>query len=335
MSVVAPPRPANKPPQQPKSMSQAQTTKRGKGKSKRRMTVGTLILNIILLIGAMAGLGLLLYPDAADWFASRAHNAEISGYIDRVEQTPSEERERILAAAYAYNDALEIGPLMDPYIEQNPDEFYRDEVYQRYLELLRISGTDAIGTITYPRLAIGLPIYHGTTDETISKGVGHLYGTSLPVGGPGTRSVLTSHSGLPHAKLFSPLHDAKVGDQFWISVLGEDHYYEVREIETVLPGETESLQIIGEEDWVTLFTCTPIGVNSHRLMVHAQRIDGPGDDTGRTAIPGDGLTAGFPWWAVWFTLGTAAIAWLLFAPRRKKKKPQWVRVAGEGKAPRY
>ncbi len=200
--------------------------------------------------------------------------------MKQVEATPSAERERILAAAYAHNDVLQPGPLTDPYISVSEDEKLRSPKYLAYEELLRLTGTDAIGTVNYPRLGIALTVYHGATYAVISKGVGHMYGTSLPVGGPSTRAVLTSHSGLPNAKLFTRLVDAQVGDQFWISVLGEDHYYEVRSTETVLPGQTESLQIVEGEDWVTLFTCTPIGVNSHRFMVHAQRIDTPSADAG-------------------------------------------------------
>lgn len=281
-------------------------------RKKRRLAV-----NIVLQVLAMAGIGLLVYPDAANWFAALGHNSEISGYIERVEATPSAERQAILDAAYAYNQELRPGPLTDPYISQSEDAVLRSNVYLSYEEMLRVSGTEAIGSLSYPRLNIGLPIYHGTTEETISKGVGHMYGTSLPVGGPSTRAVLTAHSGLPQAKLLTDLLKAKVGDTFWISVLGEDHHYRVESVETVEPGDTESLKIIAGEDWVTLFTCTPIGINSHRFMVHAVRVP----DTavaGPQVIAGDGLTAGFPWWAVWFVGGSGAVAWVLFAPPRKK-----------------
>lgn len=278
---------------------------------RKKLPVG----NIILQLAAMLGIGLLVYADAADWFSRFGQNSEISGYVDRVENTPTQERQQILDAAYRYNDELEPGPLTDPYISQNEDEALGSEVYQAYEEMLRLSGTDAIGTVNYPQRNITVPVYHGTSDEVISKGAGHLYGTSLPVGGPSTRSVLTAHSGLVHSKLFTPLLEAEVGDIFWISVLGEDHYYEVRETETVLPGETESLEIIEGEDWVTLFTCSPIGINSHRFLVHAQRIDPP-EDPGYS-IPGP--DPGFPWWALWFVLGSTIVAWLLFAPFKTKK----------------
>jgi len=275
--------------------------------------------SVVLQVLAMVGIVLLIYPDMANWVSRIGHNGEISGYVQRVASTPTEERQRILDAAYEYNDRLEPGPLADPYITENADEHYRTDVYQAYEEMLRISGTDTIGTVIFPRLDIGLPIYHGTSDETIGKGVGHLYGTSLPIGGPSTRSVLTAHSGLAHAELFSRLQEAQPGDTFWISVLGEDHHYRVEWTETVKPGETESLEIVQGEDWVTLFTCTPIGVNSHRFMVHAIRVP-DAEAEGRDAIAGDGLQLGFPWWAVWFVAGSGLVAWVLFAPPRKKKK---------------
>ncbi|MBD8029992.1 class C sortase [Corynebacterium gallinarum] len=278
-----------------------------------------LATNIFLQIFAMFGIGLLIYPDGADWVNSLGHNSEISGYTRQIENTPPEERQRILDVAYNYNDQLEPGPLTDPYLSEAEDALVGSEVYKAYEEMLRVSGTDAIGTLNYPDVNIALPMYHGTSDEVISKGIGHLYGTSLPVGGPSTRAVVTAHSGLPHAKLFTELHDAQVGDIFWFSVLGEEHYYEVRELETVLPNETDSFQIIEGEDWVTLFTCTPVGVNSHRLLVHAQRIPGP-EAGGEQVIDGDGIRAGFPWWLVIFIGGSALVALMLFMPARKKKK---------------
>lgn len=286
------------------------------------------MLNIVLQVFAMVGIGLLVYADAANWFAMRNHNSEISGYIDSVAQTPSSERQTILAAAYEYNDTLKPGSLTDPYISQDPDEARRTAVYEAYEKLLRVSGSEAIGTVSYPGLDIALPIYHGTADATISKGAGHMFGTSMPVGGPSTHAVMTSHSGLPQAKLFTSLLGAKVGDTFWISVLGEDHYYRVQATETVLATDMVDLEIAEGEDWVTLFTCAPIGINSHRFMVHAERIAAPAVEDGSRILAGDGLEAGFPWWAIWFVGGSALAGWVLFAPPRKKKRKKAQAGAG-------
>lgn len=286
-------------------------------RQQRRRHLSSAILQVV----AMVGIGLLLYPQAADWFATLNHNADISGYVRQVDSAVPEHKQQLLDTAYVYNDELEPGPLTDPYITLSEDINLQSDLYLAYEEMLRLSGTDAIGTLSYPAVGIGLPMFHGTSDEVISRGIGHLYGTSLPVGGPSTHSVLTAHSGLPHAQLFTPLHQSKVGDTFWISVLGEDHYYRVESVEVVEPSETESLTIHEGEDWVTLFTCTPIGVNSHRLLAHAVRIPAP-EAAGNEAITGDGLTAGFPWWALWFVAGSGVVGWFLFAPRRKKVRSQ-------------
>lgn len=301
-------------------MTNSETTTPASAEAKPKRTrkqKQRLAQNIVLQLLAMFGIGLLLYPEAANWWNSLGHDEEVSGYVRQIENTTPEERQRLLDAAYHYNDQIEPGPLMDPYLTEEEDALIGSPVYKAYEEMLRVSGTDAIGTVNYPAVDVSLPIYHGTSSEVIDKGVGHLYGTSLPVGGPSTRSVLTAHSGLVHAKLFTRLHDSEVDDIFWISVMGENHYYQVREIETVLPNETDSFKVIEDEDWVTLFTCTPVGVNSHRLLVHAQRI-APPEGMEDHIVDGDGITAGFPWWLVIFLLASAAVALLLFWPSKKK-----------------
>lgn len=278
-----------------------------------------LLLNLVLQVFAMLGIGLLVYPTAANWFSALGHNAEISGYLSSVAALSETERSEKLSAADAYNAVLEPGELTDPFLAVDPDEAQNTPLFQAYRELLRVTGTEAIGEVTYPRLGIALPIYHGTSDTVISKGVGHLFGSSLPVGGPTTHAVMTSHSGLPNATLFTRLLEAVPGDTFTISVLGEAHNYRVDSVETVTPEATDSLTLVPGKDLVTLFTCAPIGINSHRFMVHAERIPMP-EGAGSQVIAGDGLTAGFPWWALWFVGGSGAVAWLLFAPPRRKRR---------------
>ncbi len=264
----------------------------------------------------MFGIGLLLYPQAADWFSSLSHRSQIATYMGQVESAESGDRQRILDVAHDYNEQLNVGPLTDPYVSEFEDSMSTSDRYRAFEKLMNVSGADAIGTLSYPGVDISLPIFHGTSGRVLSTGVGHLYGTSLPVGGPGTRSVLTAHSGLVRAKLFSSLHDARVGDIFWISVLGEDHHYRVEQIHIVRPDDTESLTIIEGEDWVTLFTCTPIRVNSHRLLVHAQRTDPPGD---AIEVAAADAAAHAPWWAVMFVGGSLLAALILFLPMRTKK----------------
>lgn len=283
------------------------------GKKKRQLGVP-----IALQVAAMIGIGALVYPSAADWFATLGHDSEVSGYVREVDKLPDETRVAKLQVAKDYNAHMPAGTLRDPYAEGGDNaDLEEDAAYQAYQQVLRVSDNGVIGQLSYPTLGISLPIYHGTGSEAISKGVGHLYGSSLPVGGPSTHSVLTSHSGLLNASLFTPLPKAKVGDTFSMTVLGEQYYYQVDGLETVEPFITDSLGVVAGEDRVTLITCTPIGVNSHRLLVHAQRVDGPASESGTRTIAGDGKTAGFPWWAVWFIGGGIVVGYLLFSPPRK------------------
>lgn len=290
---------------------------RARPRKKRKRGLG---VNLLLWVLALVAVGALLYPTAANWFEARKHNSEISGYLSSVANTSPQERTHKLDVAYAYNDELEPGPLIDPYTASDPAAVAQTPLYLAYLEVLRVTGSEAIGTITYPRLGIGLPIYHGTSDSVLRKGVGHMYGTSMPVGGPGTHSLLTAHSGLPNSKLFTDLPKARVGDEFRINVLDEDHYYQVRNIVTVLPDGVDFLEILEGEDWVTLFTCVPIGVNSHRILIQAERTEGPSSEAARRALDGDGVTAGFPWWAAGFAAAALGLGWFLLAPPKKRKK---------------
>lgn len=265
----------------------------------------------------MAGIGALVYPLAADWFSTLGHDAKRSGYVREVDRMSTEERSAALLAAREYNSVLPESLLLDPYASEDTAlDPAAQPAYRAYEDVLRVNGTDVLGELSYPRLNIALPLFPGTEQQALASGAGHLYGSSLPVGGPSTHAVLTSHSGLIHASLFTKLPDAKAGDVFELRVLGETLYYEVDNIETVEPFVTESLRVTEGEDRVTLFTCTPIGVNSHRLLVSGVRTDPPqGSD--RT-VGGDGRTAGFPWWAVAFVGGSGAVAYLLFAPTRPK-----------------
>lgn len=286
----------------------------------KQQNKGKLTVSLCLQLVAMLGLAVLLYPDAADWFATRNHNAEVSGYARQVEQMPEQSKLDALSSAREYNTHIPQGVLRDPFATTSLDDaFSNDDSYQSYLSELTVGDDDTVGEVVYPELGISLPIYHGTSDDVISKGVGHLYGSSLPVGGASTHSVMTSHSGLVHASLFTKLLDAQIDDVFYVSVMGEHLYYQVRSIEEVLPERTSSLKIVDGEDWVTLLTCSPIGINSHRFLVHAQRIPTPPQNT-ETVIAGDGVLAGFPWWAVQFLAGSAFVGWLIFRPVKEQPK---------------
>lgn len=262
--------------------------------------------NWVLFGATVLGLVLLLYTSAADWFSTRTHEAELTGYSTALEEVTEAERTDEFERARIYNAGLPQGPLRDPFAvaEARSDHDGADESV--YRSLLRVTPGEVMGRLTYPSLGIDLPVYHGTADAQLRRGVGHLYGSSLPVGGPGTHSVFTSHSGLAHAKLFTALPEAKVGEVFALEVLGRHLFYRVDLLQTVEPDEVGSLQLTAGDDNVTLITCTPIGINSHRLLVRGTRIEAP--PTAQTEVPvgGTGLLAGFPWWALWFGLGATA-----------------------------
>lgn len=294
----------------------AGTSVRVEGKSKPGTTRKRRWMSIGLQLLAMLGLAVLVYPQAANWVSTLGHQAQVSGYVRQVDSMPDPERMAAIEQAQAYNTDIPRGVLRDPYTPRL-DDLTVDERYGSYLEQLRVGDRDTIGEVSYPSLGISLPLYHGTTDEVISKGVGHLFGSSLPVGGHSTHTVMTSHSGLANAELFTRLPEAKTGDIFTVTVLGEKLYYQVRNLETVLPHEAGALEVIEGEDWVTLLTCTPLNINSHRFLVQAQRIPAPAEEGIRT-VAGVGLTAIFPWWSLIFLGGSVLAAVLIFSPPRKK-----------------
>lgn len=226
---------------------------------KKRISLSTIILVIILLVG----LSVMLYPSVSDWWNSRVQSYAIASYDSTVEKIEDNRYDEIMAEAYQYN--AEISTVYAPFA--NP------EAVSGYDDTLNISGTGIMGYITIPSINVQLPIYHGTSDEVLNVAAGHLQGSSLPVGGAGTHCVISAHRGLPSARLFSDLDRLNTGDTFTITVMNEILTYEVEEISIVLPHEIEKLYISEGRDLVTLMTCTPYGINSHRLLVRAKRIE--------------------------------------------------------------
>ncbi|RMB61872.1 class C sortase [Tessaracoccus antarcticus] len=280
------------------------------------VTRDRVLMQAVIILGVV----LLLYPTAADWFSSRQHNSETSGYVQAVEKVAPEVRRDLLDIANDYNSRMPQGPLRDPYAGEISAE-EEGAAYAAYERMLEASANGVIGSLVYEGVGVDLPIYHGTGEDVLAKGVGHLYGSSLPVGGPGTHSVLTSHSGLVHATLFSNMpKKTALGDVFSVDVLGEPHYYRVDQILTVLPNQTESLKIVANEDYITLITCTPIGINTHRLLVRGTRIPPPLVETEPGFwVPGDGVVAGFPWWAVGLGAGVF-FSFAVFATRSTPRR---------------
>lgn len=273
-----------------------------------------------IIVIAVVGLLVLLYPMTANWFSTRAHEAEVTGYIESVASLPMEDKARQLTEAREYSQALPRGPLRDPYANSTAgEETAIGEGAEEYFDRLRTPGSQTMGRVRIASIGVDLPLYHGTDETTLSKGVGHLYGTALPVGGVGTHSVLTAHSGLASAELFTDLERVPIDDVFTVTVLGETLYYRVDQIETVLPHETDAVQTIDGKDYLTLITCTPVAVNSHRLLVRGERVDPPFANQEKYEVPGTGKKAGFPLWGLLLVGATGAFVLALVIPAKKRK----------------
>lgn len=213
--------------------------------------------------------GLILYPILGNALAEKNKSLVMTEYSRAVEEMTDTRVAEMLAAAEAYNAAL------SP-ISVSADGAYSlsglTAAQEQYDEILAVNESGIMGQLEIPELDIRLPIYHGTDGSTLEKGVGHLLGSSFPVGGEGTHAVLTGHSGLSREKMLTDLEKMKVGDQFFLHVLDRTLAYEVRDIFTVLPDNTSHLSIQQDEDMCTLITCTPYGVNTHRLLVQGYRV---------------------------------------------------------------
>lgn len=218
----------------------------------------------ILLV--VVSLGLVSYPFVSDFLNGLNSDSAVLQYIDSVNDNGSEENERLLKEAREYNKQL-----LGSAVQSDPFAEYKD-IDSNYLQMLKLEGTDVMATIEIPSIDVKLPIYHGTSDAVLKKGIGHLSSSSLPVGGKGTHTILTGHTGYSSVKMFTDLNKLVKGDIFKINVLGEALCYKVDNIATVLPEDTELLQIDSEKDYATLVTCTPFGVNSHRLLVRGVRV---------------------------------------------------------------
>lgn len=223
------------------------------------------IIYIIIILLLLAGAALFLYPAVSSYLAEKHQINAVSDYDASVEELQKERLAEEWQKAEEYNQSLAGEPVRDPFLEGSGMA-----LPQNYLEILRVY--DAMATLEIPKISATLPIYHGTDRETLEKGVGHLRQTALPIGGEGTHSVLTGHTGLPNAKIFDNLTKLKVGDKFYIRVLGEILAYEIDAIHVIKPEELELLNPIDGEDHITLITCTPYGINTHRLLVRGIRI---------------------------------------------------------------
>jgi sortase A len=227
--------------------------------------------------------------------------------------------EALLDEARQFNQALPSGPLRDPYsLNEKGEQTVVGAGSEAYRKLLDVGPGGMMGRISIPSIHADLPIFHDTDEETLSKGAGHLFGSGLPVGGTDTHSVITAHSGFVNATLFDNLDKVAKGDVFSVTVLGQTLYYKVDQILTVLPEDTDALRKVPGADLITLVTCTPKGINSHRLLVRGERTDPPSGDSAQK-FPSQALDPGFPWWAL-ALIGTAVV--IILATRPRKREPQ-------------
>ena len=218
---------------------------------------------IFLTLGFLVGISMLLYPAFSNYWNTKTSSRAIVDYESVLEHLKPEDYSAMFQAAYDYNRALYETdyPLMD--YEEIPG----------YYDTLKLPGSSIIGYVKIDKIGVELPIYHGTSDEVLNVGVGHLEGTSLPVGGENTHSVMSAHRGLPSAKLFTDLDRLEPGDTFQITVLDQVLTYQVDQVKVITPTEVEDLLIAEGKDYCTLFTCTPYGINTHRLLVRGIRIE--------------------------------------------------------------
>ena len=264
---------------------------------------------IILILIFLVGLSVMLYPTVSDYVNQRHQSRALASYDETVNEMSDADYTAYFEAADAYNQRL----------AATPNSFFTPEQVSGYDETLDVSGTGIMGYITIPRIGVELPVYHGTSDGVLQVAAGHLEGSSLPVGGAGTHAVISAHRGLPSAKLFTTLDELETGDTFTITVLDRVLTYEVDQISIVLPTETDNLKVVDGKDYVTLMTCTPYGINSHRLLVRGRRIETP-DKLKHIRVTADAIkiepiiTA--PIMALPLLL--VLLLWLLFSNRKRK-----------------
>ena len=220
---------------------------------------------IILILVFFVGLSVMLYPTLSDYVNQRNQSRAVASYAQDVDTMTDADYSAYFDAAAAFNAQ----------VAANENALYRPDQLTGYNDTLDITGTGIMGYITISKIGVKLPIYHGTSDSVLQIAAGHLEGSSLPVGGTSTHAVISAHRGLPSAKLFTNLDQLEVGDTFTITVLDRVLTYEVDKISIVLPTETDELKIAEGKDYVTLMTCTPYGINTHRLLVRGRRIETP------------------------------------------------------------
>lgn len=268
--------------------------------------------NVMLVFVFIIGLSVMLYPPISSYWNSKVQSRAVASYCNAVKSLTEEEKDTMLKKADTYNEKLK--DVNRPFLNYAEAGDYNS--------ILDISGTGIMGYVTIEKLGVELPIYHGTSEGVLQVAAGHLEGSSLPVGGEGTHSVLSAHRGLPSARLFTNLDKMEAGDTFTVTVLDRKLTYQVNQIKIVEPQEINNLTIEDGKDYCTLMTCTPYGINSHRLLVRGERIS---QEESGNFVTADGYLVNTSAVAIvvaiillfWILLGL--LIWQRFSWKRKKE----------------
>ena len=287
-------------------------------KKTKRLTDKAISFFLVAII--VAGVVLLSYPSVADYWNSFHQSQAIMDYQEKVTTLDTSQYQKMIADAEVYNAEM---------AKTGINWHMNKEERSRYNSLLSIDNTGNMGYVSIPKIKVTLPIYHGTTEEVLQTSIGHLEGTSLPIGGSGTHSVLSGHRGLPSARLFSDLDKLRVGDRWTVHILNETYTYEVDQIRVVLPQDLSNIQIEAGKDYQTLLTCTPYGVNTHRLLVRGHRV---ANEDGDALVLADAIQIEpiyiAPFIAIPLILSLLMI--FLFSTRQQQKRKQLVEKIKKG-----
>lgn len=296
-------------------------TEKSRKENSRKKRKGSGVVTFLLVLVMLAGLGIMAYPTFADWYNSLHESRAITTYNQIVSENDDEENERLWQEAIDYNERLAERLLA---VGGGPVLTLTDEEMAEYEAALSITDSGIMGYIDVPEQNIHLPIYHGTSETVLQTAIGHLEGTSLPVGGTSSHIVVSGHTGLPSARLFTDIDQMEIGDTFTLTVLDHVLTYEVDDIRTVLPTELDSLAIEEGRDLCTLLTCTPYGINTHRLLVTGHRIPTPetedADEKPSDNWRRDSLQIGFKLMLPFIFGGIVIVILIYLAVTRSRKK---------------
>lgn len=280
-------------------------------KDKPRRTGRAKASPVLAMVLVILGILVMLYPVASTLWNNHLATQAAQDYAELEQNIPQDVKNTQWEKAHDYNTNRTTGPILDPWLarfdKNNPE-------YREYLD--QLNANDAMARLIFPKVKVDLPVYHGTDSKTLQRGLGHLFGSDLPVGGKDTHSVITGHTGLSNSTMFDNLNKAEEGDAFFVQVSGEKLKYVVDQVKVVLPTETEGLRPVAGKDYITLITCTPYGVNTHRLLVRGHRV--PLDESDEDVF-NNNHGSGWQWWMYALVAAAAAVLLTLVWWLRKQR----------------